>query len=71
MGKLYPICIPILSDGMYCKYLIVCVCVFRWNLPGPDNYALQYADGVQTYITESVSHICTQINISVYIQQRG
>ncbi|XP_040024489.1 engulfment and cell motility protein 3-like isoform X1 [Gasterosteus aculeatus] len=24
-----------------------------WNLPGPDNYALQYADGVQTYITES------------------
>uniref|UniRef100_A0A8C7QCB0 Engulfment and cell motility 3 n=1 Tax=Oncorhynchus mykiss TaxID=8022 RepID=A0A8C7QCB0_ONCMY len=26
-----------------------------WNLPGPDNYALQYADGVQTYITESVS----------------
>lgn len=26
-----------------------------WNLPGPENYALQYADGVQTYITESVS----------------
>ncbi|KAG7468622.1 hypothetical protein MATL_G00145000 [Megalops atlanticus] len=24
-----------------------------WNLPGPDNYALQYADGIQTYITES------------------
>ncbi|KAM6973790.1 engulfment and cell motility protein 3 [Aplochiton taeniatus] len=24
-----------------------------WNLPGPGNYALQYADGVQTYITES------------------
>uniref|UniRef100_A0A8D3CZ48 Engulfment and cell motility 3 n=1 Tax=Scophthalmus maximus TaxID=52904 RepID=A0A8D3CZ48_SCOMX len=24
-----------------------------WNLPGPDNFALQYADGVQTYITES------------------
>uniref|UniRef100_A0A8C4FHG7 Engulfment and cell motility 3 n=1 Tax=Dicentrarchus labrax TaxID=13489 RepID=A0A8C4FHG7_DICLA len=24
-----------------------------WNLPGPENYALQYADGVQTYITES------------------
>ncbi|XP_035654073.1 engulfment and cell motility protein 3 isoform X1 [Oncorhynchus keta] len=24
-----------------------------WNLPGPDNYALQYADGVQIYITES------------------
>ncbi|KAM9502076.1 engulfment and cell motility protein 3 isoform 1-T1 [Salvelinus alpinus] len=24
-----------------------------WNLPGPDNYAFQYADGVQTYITES------------------
>uniref|UniRef100_H3CTT1 Engulfment and cell motility 3 n=1 Tax=Tetraodon nigroviridis TaxID=99883 RepID=H3CTT1_TETNG len=23
-----------------------------WNLPGPENYALQYADGVQTYITE-------------------
>uniref|UniRef100_A0A8C9YLU2 Engulfment and cell motility 3 n=1 Tax=Sander lucioperca TaxID=283035 RepID=A0A8C9YLU2_SANLU len=28
-----------------------------WNLPGPENYALQYADGVQMYITESVSHI--------------
>lgn len=28
----------------------------RWNLQGPDNYALQYADGVQTYITESVSN---------------
>uniref|UniRef100_A0A7N8Y3B2 Engulfment and cell motility 3 n=1 Tax=Mastacembelus armatus TaxID=205130 RepID=A0A7N8Y3B2_9TELE len=27
-----------------------------WNLPGPENYALQYADGVQTYITESVKH---------------
>uniref|UniRef100_A0A8P4JX60 Engulfment and cell motility 3 n=1 Tax=Dicentrarchus labrax TaxID=13489 RepID=A0A8P4JX60_DICLA len=26
-----------------------------WNLPGPENYALQYADGVQTYITESVT----------------
>ncbi|XP_030628633.1 engulfment and cell motility protein 3 [Chanos chanos] len=24
-----------------------------WNLAGPENYALQYADGVQTYITES------------------
>uniref|UniRef100_A0A671UVU5 Engulfment and cell motility 3 n=1 Tax=Sparus aurata TaxID=8175 RepID=A0A671UVU5_SPAAU len=24
-----------------------------WNLPGPENYALQYADGVRTYITES------------------
>ncbi|XP_012725698.2 engulfment and cell motility protein 3 [Fundulus heteroclitus] len=24
-----------------------------WNLPGPENYALQYADGVQLYITES------------------
>ncbi|XP_061102347.1 engulfment and cell motility protein 3 isoform X1 [Conger conger] len=24
-----------------------------WNLPGPDNYALQYTDGIQTYITES------------------
>lgn len=33
----------------------VCLCRLRWNLPGPDNYALQYADGVQTYITESVS----------------
>uniref|UniRef100_A0A3P8RK03 Engulfment and cell motility 3 n=1 Tax=Amphiprion percula TaxID=161767 RepID=A0A3P8RK03_AMPPE len=26
-----------------------------WNLPGPENYALQYTDGVQMYITESVS----------------
>nr|XP_021329511.1 engulfment and cell motility protein 3 isoform X4 [Danio rerio] len=25
----------------------------KWNLPGPENYALQYADGIQTYITES------------------
>ncbi|KAF7225213.1 engulfment and cell motility protein 3 isoform X1 [Nothobranchius furzeri] len=24
-----------------------------WTLPGPENYALQYADGVQMYITES------------------
>ncbi|XP_062317368.1 engulfment and cell motility protein 3 isoform X1 [Osmerus eperlanus] len=24
-----------------------------WNLQGPENHALQYADGVQTYITES------------------
>ncbi|CAL8375473.1 unnamed protein product [Arctogadus glacialis] len=24
-----------------------------WNLSGPDNHALQYADGVQMYITES------------------
>ncbi|RVE72365.1 hypothetical protein OJAV_G00061050 [Oryzias javanicus] len=24
-----------------------------WTLPGPENYALQYTDGVQTYITES------------------
>uniref|UniRef100_A0A3B4GX48 Engulfment and cell motility 3 n=1 Tax=Pundamilia nyererei TaxID=303518 RepID=A0A3B4GX48_9CICH len=24
-----------------------------WNLPGSENYALQYADGVQMYITES------------------
>ncbi|XP_068595231.1 engulfment and cell motility protein 3 [Brachionichthys hirsutus] len=24
-----------------------------WNLPGHENYAVQYADGVQTYITES------------------
>lgn len=39
---------------------IVRLCRLRWNLPGPDNYALQYADGVQTYITESVSHICAQ-----------
>ncbi|XP_004069882.1 engulfment and cell motility protein 3 [Oryzias latipes] len=28
----------------------VCTC---WTLPGPENYALQYTDGVQTYITES------------------
>uniref|UniRef100_A0A8C9S1J0 Engulfment and cell motility 3 n=1 Tax=Scleropages formosus TaxID=113540 RepID=A0A8C9S1J0_SCLFO len=26
-----------------------------WNLQGPDNYALQYADSVQTYITETVN----------------
>ncbi|XP_049340471.1 engulfment and cell motility protein 3 isoform X4 [Astyanax mexicanus] len=25
----------------------------KWNLSGPENFALQYADGVQTYITES------------------
>ncbi|TRY54536.1 hypothetical protein DNTS_033402 [Danionella cerebrum] len=25
----------------------------KWSLPGPENYALQYADGIQTYITES------------------
>ncbi|XP_026991608.1 engulfment and cell motility protein 3 [Tachysurus fulvidraco] len=25
----------------------------KWNLPGPENYALQYADGAHTYITES------------------
>ncbi|KAF5897975.1 engulfment and cell motility protein 3-like isoform X1, partial [Clarias magur] len=25
----------------------------RWNLAGPENYALQYADGAHTYITES------------------
>ncbi|KPP77666.1 engulfment and cell motility protein 3-like, partial [Scleropages formosus] len=25
----------------------------KWNLQGPDNYALQYADSVQTYITET------------------
>uniref|UniRef100_A0A8C2FUJ2 Engulfment and cell motility 3 n=1 Tax=Cyprinus carpio TaxID=7962 RepID=A0A8C2FUJ2_CYPCA len=30
----------------------------KWNLPGPDNYALQYADGIQTYITESVDCVC-------------
>ncbi|XP_034032817.1 engulfment and cell motility protein 3 [Thalassophryne amazonica] len=33
-----------------------------WNLQGPDNYALQYTDGVQTYITESnrldIKHGC-------------
>ncbi|KAF3854490.1 hypothetical protein F7725_022545 [Dissostichus mawsoni] len=38
--------------------IINCIYYFEsdiafWNLPGPDNYALQYADGVQTYITES------------------
>lgn len=44
-----------------------CVSVFSWNLPGPENYALQYADGVQTYITESVSHICLQINTNMYL----
>uniref|UniRef100_A0A3Q2FRK4 Engulfment and cell motility 3 n=1 Tax=Cyprinodon variegatus TaxID=28743 RepID=A0A3Q2FRK4_CYPVA len=27
--------------------------VFSWNLPGPDNYALQYSEGAQMYITES------------------
>lgn len=40
-----------------------------WNLPGPDNYALQYADGVQTYITESVSHIYRQINTNTYLHK--
>uniref|UniRef100_A0A8C3AVW2 Engulfment and cell motility 3 n=1 Tax=Cyclopterus lumpus TaxID=8103 RepID=A0A8C3AVW2_CYCLU len=36
-------------------------------LPGPDNYALQYADGVQTYITESVSHInCMYESIQIF-----
>ncbi|XP_072519809.1 engulfment and cell motility protein 3 [Salminus brasiliensis] len=25
----------------------------KWNLSGPENFALQYADGVQIYITES------------------
>lgn len=25
----------------------------KWSISDPDNYALQYADGVQTYITES------------------
>ncbi|XP_017274560.1 engulfment and cell motility protein 3 [Kryptolebias marmoratus] len=33
-----------------------------WNLPSPENYALQYADGVQMYITESnrldIKHGC-------------
>lgn len=43
------------------------VCVCSWNLPGPENYALQYADGVQTYITESVSHIyCMYTSIQVF-----
>uniref|UniRef100_A0A3B4VIK1 Engulfment and cell motility 3 n=1 Tax=Seriola dumerili TaxID=41447 RepID=A0A3B4VIK1_SERDU len=36
-----------------------------WNLEGPENYALQYADGVQTYITESVSHIYLHINTNI------
>lgn len=48
-----------------------CPCLLRWNLPGPDNYALQYADGVQTYITESVSHIRAQINIGARARQAG
>lgn len=50
-------------DSLYQCVISVCVCVYSWNLPGPDNYALQYADGVQTYITESVSRISTQIFI--------
>ncbi|KAI2648401.1 Engulfment and cell motility protein 3 [Labeo rohita] len=42
----------------------------KWNLPGPDNYALQYADGIQTYITESVGHfhhidMCMSLLVSV------
>ena len=41
----------------FCVCVCVCVCVCSWNLPGPENYALQYADGVRTYITESVSHV--------------
>lgn len=50
-----------LYHSTICIILIVCLHVCSWNLPGPDNYALQYADGVQTYITESVSHhdLCT------------
>uniref|UniRef100_A0A8C5X4W7 Engulfment and cell motility 3 n=1 Tax=Malurus cyaneus samueli TaxID=2593467 RepID=A0A8C5X4W7_9PASS len=28
----------------------------RWSLPNAERYALQYADGRQTYITESVRH---------------
>uniref|UniRef100_A0A3Q4I0I4 Engulfment and cell motility 3 n=1 Tax=Neolamprologus brichardi TaxID=32507 RepID=A0A3Q4I0I4_NEOBR len=37
-----------------------------WNLPGSDNYALQYADGVQMYITESVSrqHVSTDVTFA-------
>lgn len=31
------------------------VCPRRWSLPNAEHYALQYADGRQTYITESVS----------------
>lgn len=34
---------------------LISVLPSSWNLPGPENYALQYADGVQTYITELVS----------------
>lgn len=30
-------------------------CPRRWSLPNAEHYALQYADGRQTYITESVS----------------
>uniref|UniRef100_A0A672I5N4 Engulfment and cell motility protein 3-like n=1 Tax=Salarias fasciatus TaxID=181472 RepID=A0A672I5N4_SALFA len=37
--------------------------LIHWNLPGPDNYALQYADGVQMYITESVSRFSAQIKL--------
>uniref|UniRef100_A0A671N840 Engulfment and cell motility protein 3-like n=1 Tax=Sinocyclocheilus anshuiensis TaxID=1608454 RepID=A0A671N840_9TELE len=33
----------------------------KWNLPGPDNYALQYADGIQTYITESIQMYTTTV----------
>jgi len=46
-------------------FLYFCVC--SWNLAGPENYALQYADGVQMYITESVSHNSTQISMNIFM----
>lgn len=58
---------------LYQHYIVttrVCV-LLRWNLPGPDNYALQYADGVQTYITESVSHTLAQVGIGAGARQAG
>uniref|UniRef100_A0A671NC58 Engulfment and cell motility protein 3-like n=1 Tax=Sinocyclocheilus anshuiensis TaxID=1608454 RepID=A0A671NC58_9TELE len=46
----------------------------KWNLPGPDNYALQYADGIQTYITESVGHFhhleCITLCMSLLVSGR-
>lgn len=56
-----------MRDHCLMHYLAVCemkpklYVYYSWNLPGPDNYALQYADGVQTYITESVSETFAQI----------
>ena len=44
--------------------LFVYLC--SWNLPGPENYALQYTDGVQTYITESVSNEYIQVTKCIY-----